>query len=87
MGCIFYYYEYNQEMENKNYSVAIISNVFINELNDKNKNSVHLNHYLRIINKNPISYTNNNINFHKNVNNAAENNPFQFVKIKIKGNI
>ena len=29
MGCIFYDYDYTQEMENKNFSITIISNIKI----------------------------------------------------------
>ena len=73
-------------MENKNYSIIIISNTYINEINDKNKISTQLNDNLRIINNYSISQSNNtNINIHKNVNNVVERNPFPFIKIKLKG--
>ncbi len=73
-------------MENKNYSIIIISNTYINEINDKNKISTQLNDNLRIINNYSISQSNNtNINIHKNVNKVVERNPFPFIKIKLKG--
>ena len=37
MGCIFYDYDYTQEMENKNFSITIISNTYINKINNKTK--------------------------------------------------
>ena len=87
MGCIIYNYDYTREMENKNYSITIISNIYINEISDKNKNSTQLNDNLRIINNYSISQSKNtNINIHKNVNNVVGNNPFPFVKIELKGN-
>jgi hypothetical protein len=87
MGCIFYDYDYTREMENKNYSISIISNTYINEINNKNKILVQLDDNLRIINNNSISQSNNTyINSQKNVNNVIKNNPFPFVKIKLKGN-
>ena len=82
MGCIIYDYDYARVMENKNYSIIIISNTYINEINDKNKISTQLNDNLRIINNYSISQSNNtNINIHKNVNNVVERNPFPFIKI------
>ena len=86
MGCIFYDYDYVRDMEKKDYSITIISNTFINEINNKNKNSVQLNDNL--INNYSIFQSNNtnvNLNINKNVNNVVENNPFPFVKIKLKG--
>ena len=88
MGCIFYDYNYARDMENKDYSITIISNTIINEINNKNKNSVQLNDNLRLINNYSIFQSNNtnvNLNINKNVNNVVENNPFPFVKIKLKG--
>ena len=87
MGCIIYNYDYTREMENKNYSITIISNIYINEISDKNKNSTQLNDNLRIINNYSISQSKNtNININKNVNNVVGNNPFPFVKIELKVN-
>ena len=88
MGCIFYDYNYARDMEKKDYSITIISNTFINEINNKSKNSVQLNDNLRLINNYSIFQSNNtnvNLNINKNVNNVVENNPFPFVKIKLKG--
>lgn len=88
MGCIFYDYDYTQEMENKNFSITIISNTYINKINNKNKETAQINDNLKIIDNYSISQTNNtntNINIHKNVNEVVENNPFPFVKIKLKG--
>ena len=73
-------------MENKKYCITIISNTFINAINDKNKNSNRLNDNLRMINNYSISQSNNtNINIHKYVNNIVENKSFPFIKIKLKG--
>ena len=86
MGCIFYDYDYARDMEKKDYSITIISNTIINEINNKNKNSVQLNDNL--INNYSIFQSNNtnvNLNINKNVNNVVENNPFPFVKLKLKG--
>ena len=83
MGCIFYDYDYARDMENKDYSITIISNTIINEINNKNKNSTRLNDSLRMINNYSISQSNNtNINIHKYVNNIVESKPFPFIKIK-----
>ena len=83
MGCIFYDYDYVRDMEKKDYSITIISNTYINAINEKNKNSTRLNDSLRMINNYSISQSNNtNINIHKYVNNIVENKPFPFIKIK-----
>ena len=68
MDCIFYDYDFTREMEKK-YCIAIISNTYINAINDKNKNSTRLNDNLRMINNYSISQSNNtNINIHKYIN-------------------
>ena len=88
MGCIFYDYDYTQEMVNKNFSITIISNTYFNEINNKSKGIAQINDSLKIINNYSISQsnkTNTNINIHKNVIKVVENNPFPFVKIKLKG--
>ena len=37
MGCIFYDYDYTQEMENKNFSITIISNTYNDKIIIKTK--------------------------------------------------
>ena len=77
MGCGFYNYLYTQEIKDKKYTVTIISNLYENNSNKKNKFSLILNENIII---NNTLKTKDSIK----VNDIIENNPFPFVKIKPK---
>ena len=77
MGCGFYNYLYTQEIKDKKYTVTIISNLYENNSNNKNKFSLILNENIII---NNTLKTKDSIK----VNDIIENNPFPFVKIKPK---
>ena len=77
MGCGFYNYLNKQEIKDKKYTVTIISNLYENNSNNKNKFSLILNENIII---NNTLKTKDSIK----VNDIIENNPFPFVKIKPK---
>ena len=77
MGCGFYNYLYTQEIKDKKYTVTIISNLYENNSNNKNKFSLILNENIII---NNTLKTKDSIK----INDIIENNPFPFVKIRPK---
>ena len=78
MGCNIINYLYSYEIKDAKYSIIITSNNLTNELN-KNNNASTINL------KQNDNFGSENIN-NPIVDNLIKNNPFSFVKIKLKKN-